>query len=137
MHTHSLFQHLKFYKNPRPRTIKALPKPYTCNCYNWTHLQFVIWSHRHYSYRPYIPVLALEPLYVTGSMYSGQKHGLWLAKVCGAMDLKISKLIVCGTFKPLQKMPSPRFFFKSVLSLKCNVWAHACMQLTFWRYVMI
>jgi hypothetical protein len=57
-------------------------------------------------------MLALEPLYVMASMYNVQNHGLWLVKVCGAMDLKISKSIMHGTFKPLQKMPPQGFSSK-------------------------
>jgi hypothetical protein len=45
-------------------------------------------------------MLALEPLYVMSSTYNGQKHGLWLMKVCGAMDLKFSKSTMHGIFKP-------------------------------------
>jgi hypothetical protein len=63
-------------------------------------------------------MLALEPLYVMASMYNGQKHGLWLVKVCGAMDLKFFKSTMHGTFKPLAKMPSPKVFFQKCLEFE-------------------
>jgi hypothetical protein len=58
------FNTSKFARTQGLATINfTLPKPYTCNCCNWTHLQFVIWSHRHYSYDHIFPCLPLN-LYV-------------------------------------------------------------------------